>query len=97
MEETILKMVCVRLNRVYTPTGSGAEYDLTQYLRDRVSAAIQELERAGIYPDGGPADNLFVADYVCWEYANREKQEPMPDWLRLKRWERHMAEKRRRT
>lgn len=92
MNETILKMVCVRLNRIYTPTGSGPEYDLTEYLRDRISAAIRELQRMGITPKEEPADELLVADYVCWEYANRDKAERMPDWLRIKLWERHMAE-----
>lgn len=92
MEDVILKMCRARLNRLYASRNSGTTDGLDEYLSYRILAAIQELETAGIRPDGSPGDNILVADYVCWSYANRDKGEGMPEWLRLRRWERHMAE-----
>lgn len=91
MEEQILTMVRARLNRVSGGQGA-AEDSLDEYLRSRISAAVEEMERMGIRLNGRSGDNLLAADYVCWSYANREKAERMPEWLRIKLWERQMAE-----
>lgn len=91
MVDMILRMVRARLNRTYTEN-NGAADSIDEYLRYRIQAAIEEMERMGIHPDGKPSDNLLIADYVCWSYSNRDKGEAMPDWLRIKLWERQMAE-----
>lgn len=84
MTETVLEMVKARLNR--------RDSILDEYLTERIKAVIGELEEMGIHLRSIPRDIIFVADYVCWQYSNREKNEPMPEWLRLARRERWLAE-----
>ena len=43
--------------------------------RMSVSAAEDELRGMGITLDGSPADIMLLTDYVCWQYANRDKNE----------------------
>ncbi len=86
MIETILAVVKGRLNMLESET------DLDSYLTERIRAAIGELSEAGIHLRNSSRDIVFVADYVCWQYSNRDKNEPMPDWLRLARRERWLAE-----
>lgn len=91
MIETILAVVKGRLNMLESET------DLDLYLTERIKAAIGELSEAGIHLRNSSRDIVFVADYVCWQYSNRDKNEPMPDWLRLARRERWLAEVRNDT
>ena len=92
MFEQVLKMVRARLNRMYSESFSG-QYAATdgfdEYVRMRCSAAEDELKAMGIRLDGSPADIMLLADYVCWQYSNRDKGEDDPEWLRRRvrnRW-----------
>lgn len=85
MEQRILALVKARQNR----DGNA----LDDYLLTRIRAAVEELREAGIvirYMDD--SDMLLVTDYVCWKYANRDKNEGMPEWLKLARRERWLRE-----
>jgi hypothetical protein len=43
--------------------------------------------------DDSQADDLMLcADYVVWQYQNRDTGGAMPDWLRLRRRERWLAQ-----
>jgi hypothetical protein len=84
MISKILEIVKARLNRNDTA--------LDAYLTERIGAVIGELADTGIYLRNTPRDIVFAADMVCWQYSNREKREAMPDWLRLARRERWLAE-----
>lgn len=84
--EIILTLVKTRLNR------SGVS-ELDDYLIYRIDAAIQSLEADGIHLQDTEADNIFVADFVVWQYQNRDKPGTMPDWLRLARRERWLQDK----
>lgn len=86
MIETILAVVKGRLNMLESETV------LDSYLTERIKAAIGELSEVGIHLSNSSRDIVFAADYVCWQYSNRDKNEPMPDWLRLARRERWLAE-----
>lgn len=84
----ILAIVKARLNR-----GQRFEPEMDDYLSVRIHAAILELNRNGIhYRYEDPSDRMFVTDYVCWQYSNRDKKEPMPEWLRLARRERWLTD-----
>ncbi len=85
MTDSILEIVKARLDR--------SDYLKDEYLKIRIEAAVEELQGLGIYVSNTPRDVVFVADYVCWQYSNREKNEPMPEWLKLQRRERWLAEK----
>ena len=87
-EDEILMLVKCRLNRRAEDTS------LDEYLRARIAAVQEELGDTGIRLQATPRDMMFVADYTAWQYANRDKQEPMPDWLRLARRERWLQQQR---
>ena len=92
MFETILKMVRARLNRMYKP-GQYADTDgFDEYVRARISAAVEELRGMGIAATGSPDDVMLVADYVCWQYANRDKGDDDPQWLRRRLRDRWLRE-----
>ena len=80
-----LEMVKARLNRMDTL--------LDGYLMGRIDAAVTELEKDGIRLTDSTADLMLVVDYVCWQYANRDSQGGMPDWLRLRRRERWLQQR----
>ncbi len=86
--DTICSLVRARMNR-----GPGPEREMNEYFSARIYAAIRELGDKGIhYRIGDPADQMFVTDYVCWQYSNRDKKEPMPEWLKLARRERWLSD-----
>ena len=96
--EQVVKMCRARLNRVYAGTQNAGQYAQTdgfdEYVRMRCSAAEDELRAMGIELDGSPADVMLLTDYVCWQYANRDKGEDDPMWLRRRiknRWIREAA------
>ena len=82
---TALQMVKARLNRL--------DSLLDDYLAARIDAAVTDLERTGISLDDSTADLMLVVDYVCWAYSNRDATAGMPDWLRLRRRERWLNER----
>ncbi len=82
-----LDLLKTRLNRPVSDTA------LDEYLMPRLHAADAELARAGIHLNTDTADDLiFLVDYTAWQYGNRDKPGGMPDWLRLARRERWLAE-----
>lgn len=81
---TALSMVKARLNRL--------DDLLDTYLTARIDAAVTDLTRAGITLNDSVADLMLVVDTVCWDYANRDQNAGMPDWLRLRRRERWLQQ-----
>lgn len=81
-ESTVLSLVKARLNRLQSDTS------LDDYLRARINAAAQELERVGIRLDASTDDVMLLTDYTVWRYQNRDSPGAMPEWLRLARRER---------
>lgn len=81
-----LSLVKARLNR---PPGDTA---LDEYLTKRIEAAIAKLEKTGIHLTERADDMMFLVDYTVWQYQNRDKPGDMPDWLRLDRRERWLAD-----
>ena len=86
--ETALGLVKSRLNRM------AADTSLDDYFRQRIAAAVAELEGTGISLTGSPDDLMLVVDYTVWQYQNRDSAGSMPEWLRLRRLERWLREKR---
>ena len=86
-EDQVLDLVKSRLNR------RSGDNSLDEYLRARIAAVQEELRDTGILLRPTPRDIMFVADYTAWQYSNRDKQEPMPDWLRLARRERWLQQR----
>lgn len=85
---TALLMVKTRLNRLPT------DHTLDDYLYARIDAAAQALEATGIILTDSTADLMLVVDYTVWEYGNRDRERGMPDWLRLRRRERWLQQRR---
>lgn len=83
---TALKLVKIRLNR--------ADTALDEYLESRVKAAIDGLNRIGITLTDSTDDIMLAVDYTVWQYGNRDKPDSMPEWLRLMRRERWLAQRR---
>ena len=54
-----------------------------------------ELARAGIHLTESADDLMLLVDSAVWAYQNRDRNTGMPDWLRLRRRERWLQEKRR--
>ena len=57
--------------------------------RNRIDAAIAEIERRGINLTNDLEDLMLVSDYASWLIDQREKGGGMPDWLRCRlsqRW-----------
>ena len=85
---TVLGIVKARLNRLASDT------TLDLYFMQRIEAADFELERTGIVLVAEDArDQMLLADYVVWQYSNRDKPGAMPEWLRLARRERWLQRK----
>ena len=84
---TTMALVKARLNRLATDT------TLDVYLTSRINAAVAEMMRIGIRLDDNQADDvMFCVDYVVWQYQNRDAGGAIPDWLRLRRRERWLAQ-----
>lgn len=81
-----LELVKARLNRLDTL--------LDDYLTARIDAAVIDLEKTGIILTDSVGDLMLVVDYVCWAYQNRDATAGMPDWLRLRRRERWLQQRR---
>jgi hypothetical protein len=89
-QETVLGIVKARLNRLASDTS------LDTYLTQRIQAADSELERTGIRLQANDVeDQVFLADYVAWQYQNRDKPGSMPEWLKLRRRERWLQQRQR--
>ena len=87
-EDEILDLVKFRLNR------QSSDKTLDDYLRARIAAAEEDLQSTGILLQPTPRDKMLVVDMVAWAYGNRDKGDPMPEWLRLARRERWLQQQR---
>ena len=87
-EGQALALVRTRLNRLPGDT------TLDDYFLARIDAAAQALEATGIILTDSMADLLLIVDYTVWEYQNRDQPGGMPDWLRLRRRERWLQQRR---
>ena len=86
--ETALSLVKSRLNR------TAASTPLDEYFTQRINAAAAELEGTGISLTDSADDLMLLVDYTVWQYQNRDSAGAMPEWLRLRRRERWLREKR---
>ena len=84
--ETALGLVKARLNRLQSDT------TLDEYLTARITAAENELAATGIELDDSQGDLMLLVDMTVWQYQNRDNGGGMPDWLRLRRRERWLAQ-----
>lgn len=62
------------------------------YFGKRIEQAAAELTGTGIMLTDEIDDMMLVVDYAAWLHANRDKQEGMPDWLRMRRRERWLRQ-----
>ena len=100
--EMVLGLVKARLNR---PPGDTA---LDAYFKKRIEGAAAKLQaiscivldkagleaffEVGIHLTESADDMMLLVDYTVWQYQNRDKPGDMPDWLRLDRRERWLAD-----
>jgi hypothetical protein len=87
--EIALGLIKSRLNRM------AADTSLDEYFRRRIDAACAELEGTGSSLTDSADDLMLAVDYTVWQYQNRDSAGSMPDWLRLRRRERWLREKRK--
>lgn len=85
--QTALSLVKARLNR------TAADTRLDQYFVQRIEAAEAELENTGISLTDSADDLMLVVDYTVWQYQNRDSAGTMPEWLRLRRRERWLKQR----
>lgn len=85
---TALGLVKQRLNRM------AADTSLDGYFMQRIESAAAELEGTGISLTDSADDLMLLVDYAVWQYQNRDSASTMPDWLRLRRRERWLRQKR---
>ena len=64
-----------------------------EYLTERIDATAKELERNGIRLVDDTDDTMLLVDMTVWNYQSRDKQTGMPEWLRMKRRERFLADR----
>ena len=83
-----LRLVKTRLNR------GQADTTLDEYLVARIDAAEGELKGNGITLTDSAEDMMLLVDYTVWQYQNRDKTAGMPDWLRERRRNRWLQQKR---
>ena len=85
---TALSLVKARLD--YLPGNTSKD----EYLKARIDAAARELEQNGIHLMDTSEDTMLLVDMTVWQYQSRDKQTGMPEWLRIKRRERFLADRR---
>ena len=85
--QTALSLVKARLNR------TAADTRLDQYFVQRIEAAEAELENTGISLTDSADALMLVVDYTVWQYQNRDSAGTMPEWLRLRRRERWLKQR----
>ena len=83
-----LNLVKDRLNRMRVATADD------EYLKTRIDAAAKRLEKNGIHLMDTTDDLMLLVDMTVWEYQNRDKMTGMPEWLRMVRRERFLADRR---
>lgn len=84
---TALDMVKKRLNRL--------DNNLDSYLTARTRAAYDTLIGWGIHPDLTVwGDMMTLVDLTVWQYSNRDAVGGMPEWLRKRRNDRWLQERR---
>ncbi|MEG0766082.1 MAG: hypothetical protein RR482_00055 [Clostridia bacterium] len=83
-----LELLKVRLDRL------ASDSSRDDYWRARLDAADAELAKNGIHLRADDqADMMLLVDVTAWKHANRDSNAGMPEWLRLARRERWLAER----
>lgn len=82
--ETALQMLKFRLNRANTA--------VDEYLANLLQAEVEKLSDNGIHLQDSMQDIMLLVDMAAWRYNNRDKPNGMPEWLRLLRRERWIAD-----
>lgn len=67
---------------------------LSDYWKQRMEAAAQELAQMGIHLEDNAKDSALLADFTAYKLQNRDKPDAMPRWLRLELRERWLSQKR---
>ena len=88
-KELALNLVKDRLNRMRASTQQD------EYLRMRIEAAAQRLKGNGITLRDTTSDLMLLVDMTVWEYQNRDKPGAMPEWLKMVRRERFLADRKK--
>lgn len=81
-----LALMKTRTNR--TP----GDASLDEMYSARLDAAEKRLERTGITMTDSLEDVMLLVDQAVYDYQNRDKQTGEPDWLRMRKRERWLAE-----
>lgn len=63
------------------------------YLRARIEAAAKRLEQNGIRLRDTTDDLMLLCDMAVWEFQSRDKPGAMPEWLKIVRRERWLADR----
>ena len=86
--EQARKLMKARLNRLESDTS------LDGLFEEIIRASAEEIEKTGIKLQDTSQDMMLVVDTAVWRYQSRDSQAGMPDWLRLRRRERWLNERR---
>lgn len=65
-----------------------------EYMKTRIDAAAKRMGENGIHLTDSTDDLMLLVDMTVWEYQNRDKMTGMPEWLRMVRRERFLADRR---
>ena len=82
--QTALEMLKIRLNRSASA--------LDEYFTNLLHAEAGKLRDNGIHLHDDMQDIMLLVDMAAWRYNNRDKPGAMPEWLRLLRRERWLAD-----
>lgn len=82
-----LNLVKDRMNRMRVATPDD------EYIKTRIEAAARQLERNGIHLTDSTDDLMLLVDMTVWAYQNRDKMTGMPEWLKMVRRERFLADR----
>lgn len=84
---TALGLMKTRLNRLEDDTS------LDSYFEALLDAEAETLAGTGIHLNYSARDTQLIVNHAVFTYSNRDKNEPVPEWLRLARRERWLQER----
>lgn len=85
------KMQALALMKVRTNRAPG-DISLDDMYTARLEGAEQRLAKQGITLEDGMDDVMLLVDQAVYDYQNRDKQAGEPDWLRMRKRERWLAQ-----
>lgn len=80
----ILEIIKARLDRLDTLKDD--------FILALIQAERKKYDKTGIHLKNTIDDIMLLVDSVVWRYGSRDKQEAMPEWLRIARRERWLSE-----